>query len=348
MYGPLEFIYYLGYRINTALDLANCRKLEGKVISIGNITTGGTGKTPMTIALANEALRRGFHPCVLTRGYGGKAKGPFIVSSEMYVEDVGDEPMLMAEHMKGVSVIKGADRYESGRFAHENMHDEPDLFILDDGFQHRKLHRDLDIVLINSRDPFYNRKLLPMGRLREPLAELSRADVLVFTKCEHMEMPEALYDDVRKFNSSAPVFLSRHRVSFIRNSCDEDLPEGWLSGKKVFAFSGIGEPEAFMDTLERSGAEVVGHEVFQDHHRFDMLDMKHVQKQADLAEAGWIITTEKDKMRLRHFKCDEFDNFNYVGIELEVEKVFYDHVFDSISQAGQDHATQEEGKCSST
>ncbi len=348
MIGPLEFIYFLGYRINTALDLANCKKLQGKVISVGNITTGGTGKTPLTIALANEAVKRGFRTCVLTRGYGGKAKGPFIVSSEMYVEDVGDEPMLMAEHLKGVSVIKGADRYESGRFAYENTNDAPDLFILDDGFQHRKLHRDLDIVLINSRNPFHNRKLLPMGRLREPLAELSRADVLVFTKCEHMEMPEALHDEVRTFNSSAPVFLSRHRVSFVRNSCEKDLPEGWLSGKKVFAFSGIGEPEAFVDTLKRSGAEVVGQKVFRDHHRFDMADMKRVQKQAAIAEAGWIITTEKDMMRFRHFKCDEFKNFNYVGIELEADRAFYDHVFDSISQAGPQHARPEEAKCSST
>ena len=331
MIGPLEFIYYLGYRINTSLDLANCRKLKDKVISIGNITSGGTGKTPLTIALASEARERGFRPCVLTRGYGGKMKGPFIVSSELYVEDVGDEPMLMAEHLEGISVVKGADRYESGRFAYENLRDKPDLFILDDGFQHRRLHRDLDIVLINSRNPFHNRKLLPMGRLREPLDELRRADVLVFTKCEHMEMPEALYDDARKFNSSAPIFLSRHRASFVRNSCNKDLPSGWLSGKKVFAFSGIGEPAAFIDTLERSGAEVVGHSVFQDHHRFDMMDMKRVQEQAAVVEAQWIITTEKDHMRLRRFKCDEFKNFLYVGIELEADKVFYDHVFDSIS-----------------
>ena len=331
MNGPLEFIYYLGYRINTALDLANCRKLKGKVISIGNITSGGTGKTPLTIALASEARERGFRPCVLTRGYGGKMKGPLFVSSEMYVEDVGDEPMLMAEHLDGISVIKGADRYESGLFAYENLHDKPDLFILDDGFQHRRLHRDLDIVLINSRNPFHNRKLLPVGRLREPLEELGRADVLVFTKCELMEMPEALHDDARKFNSSAPIFLSRHRVSFVRSSCHKDLPSGYLSGKKVFAFSGIGEPAAFIDTLERSGAEVVGHKVFKDHHRFDMVDMKRVQVQASVVEAQWIITTEKDIMRLRHFKCDEFKNFLYVGIELEADKAFYDYVFDSIS-----------------
>ncbi len=348
MIGPLELIYYLGYRINTALDLANCRRLKEKVISVGNITAGGTGKTPLTIALAIEARRRGFLPSVLTRGYGGKMKGPFVVSSEMYVEDVGDEPMLMAEHLDGISVIKGADRYGSGIFAHENLHDKPDLFILDDGFQHRKLYRDLDIVLINSRNPFHNRKLLPLGRLREPLSELSRAGVLVLTKCERMEMPEAIHDELRKFNSSAPIFLSRHRISFVRDSCHEELPGGWLSGKKVFAFSGIGEPAAFIDTLERSGAEVVGHKDFEDHHRFDMLDMKRVQGQAAIVKAQCIITTEKDIMRLRHFKCDEFENFLYVGIELEADKVFYDHVFDSISKAGSDPGASEEDKCSST
>ena len=152
MLGPLELIYYLGYRVNTALDLSNASQLREKVISVGNITTGGTGKTPLTIALSTEAQKRGFVPSVLTRGYSGKMTGPFIVSSEMYVEDVGDEPMLMHEHLDGIPVIKGSDRYSSGRFAIENLHDTPDLFILDDGFQHRRLHRDLDIVLINSRN----------------------------------------------------------------------------------------------------------------------------------------------------------------------------------------------------
>ncbi|KKL81402.1 hypothetical protein LCGC14_1995120 [marine sediment metagenome] len=342
MIGPLELIYYLGYRINTAHDLSNLRKLQAKVISVGNITTGGTGKTPLTIALASEALKRGFlKPCVLTRGYGGKMRGPFVVSSEMYVEDVGDEPMLMAEHLPGIPVIKGADRYESGIFAYENLRDKPDLFILDDGFQHRRLHRDLDIVLINSRDPFHNRKLLPMGRLREPLSQLARADVLVFTKCEEMEMPAALHDDVRSFNGSAPIYLSRHRVSFIRNSCHDDLPAELLAGEKVFAFSGIGEPAAFVDTLERSGAEVVGQKVFRDHHRFDLPDMKRVQEQASIVKAQLIVTTEKDIMRIKHFKCNEFDNFHYVGIELEADDAFYDHVFDVISRQGVDVAKEE-------
>ena len=341
MNGPLELIYYLGYRINTAHDLSNLRKLQAKVIRVGNITTGGTGKTPLTIALASEARKRGFRPCVLTRGYGGKARGPFIVSSEMYVEDVGDEPMLMAERLEGIPVVKGADRYESGIFAHENLRDKPDLFILDDGFQHRRLHRDLDIVLINSRDPFQNRTLLPMGRLREPLGQLNRADVLVFTKCEKMEMPAALHDDVRNFNGSAPIYLSRHRVSFIRNSCHDDLPADQLQRKKVLAFSGIGEPAAFVDTLERSGAEVVGQKVFRDHHRFDLPDMKRVQEQASIAQAQWIVTTEKDIMRLRHFKCNEFDNFHYVGIELEADNAFYDHVFEVISRRRPDAAKEE-------
>ena len=332
MYSPLELIYYLGYKLNTAHDLSNVSQLREKVISVGNITTGGTGKTPLTIALASEALQRGFRPCVLTRGYGGKMTGPFVVSSEMYVEDVGDEPMLMHEHLETIPVIKGADRYSSGCFALENLHDKPDLFILDDGFQHRGLYRDLDIVLINSRNPFGKRNLLPLGSLREPLAELKRADIFAFTKCENLEMPGALHDDVRSFNTSAKIFLSRHRISFIRSSCHDDLPSDTFAGKKVFAFSAIGEPPAFIDTLALSGAEVVGNKVFRDHHRFNLNEMKRVQKDASDASAEYIVTTEKDIMRLKHFKCNEFANFHYVGIEVETDNAFYDHVFNFISR----------------
>lgn len=335
MKDPLEFLYYLGYRAKTAYDSAQCQRLPARVISIGNITTGGTGKTPATVALALEARKRGFQPCVLTRGYGGKMPGPFVVSEEMYVEDVGDEPMLMARHLVGIPIIKGANRYESGMFAIENLHFKPDLFILDDGFQHRKLARDLDVVLINTRDPFFNRKLLPMGRLREPLTELKRADVIMFSKCNTLEMPEGLHDDVRRFNDSAPFFISRHRPSFVMDSSDVRQPINWLQGKTVFAFAGIGEPIFFMETLEGAGAKVASYRKYRDHYRFEPKDVSKIKSLAADAGAEFIITTEKDIMRMRRFS-DELENFFYLGVEFEADMEFYDQVLGpgALSEAG--------------
>jgi tetraacyldisaccharide 4'-kinase len=343
MKGPFEFLYYLGYKVNTALDKSNCNRLPVPVISIGNITTGGTGKTPMTIALATEARKRGLRPCVLTRGYGGKAMGPLFVSLEMYVEDVGDEALMMAERMSGIPVVKGVNRYESGLFALENLHDRPDLFILDDGFQHRKIHRDIDIVLINSRNPFGSRRLLPFGRLREPLSELERAGVFVLTKCDDMKMPPELYDEVRTYNSDSPVYLSRHTPSFVCN-CDKTRnPMSWLRGKNVFAFSGIGEPESFVDLLERSGANVVGVKTFRDHYAFSLLDLEKIRTLARHENAEWLITTEKDIMRLRKFKGEALEELLFVGLDLEVEKDFYDHVLNNIQKY-----VSAEDECSST
>src|SRR5271157_4150100 len=176
MMTPLEFLYYTGYALKKQRSLRLQRRLPYPVISIGNITVGGTGKTPATIAVAEESKRRGFSPVILTRGYKGRVKGPCVVSPKnlpvrnylgdpgkviQTVKDAGDEPVLMAGRLKGVPVIKSAGRYEGGIFALQSFSfaaSAPFIFILDDGFQHWRLHRDIDIVLIDGLNPFGNRK----------------------------------------------------------------------------------------------------------------------------------------------------------------------------------------------
>ena len=189
----IEGLYYVGYSIRKYNDLKNQKKLPHKVISIGNITVGGTGKTPATIAIAEEAKKQGFVPIILTRGYKGKTKGPCFVSKGeeplLNEEDAGDEPLLMAEKLKGVPIVKGESRYDAGMFALSSLPLalRPNIFILDDGFQHWKLFRDKDILLIDGKNPFGNKRLLPIGQLREPVSAISRADIVVITKMDNLK-----------------------------------------------------------------------------------------------------------------------------------------------------------------
>ena len=155
--GPLEFLYYTGYKLKKSRDLKSRKRLPAKVISVGNITVGGTGKTPAVIAIARKAKEYGYLPCILTRGYRGSAKGPCFVSRGegplLGVDEAGDEPVLMAERLTGVPIVKGSDRYEAGMFALDCLDSPSLLFILDDGFQHRALHRDVDVLLIDGMNP---------------------------------------------------------------------------------------------------------------------------------------------------------------------------------------------------
>lgn len=241
---PLELLYFLGLSIKKQYALRNQKRLPHKAISIGNITLGGTGKTPVTIALAGEAKQRGYKPCILTRGYKGKIEGPCFVSrGEGPLLDelkAGDEALLMAEKLHGVPIVKGKDRYEAGMFALNSLPSalSPDLFILDDGFQHWSLFRDKDILLIDSTNPFGNKRLLPLGHLREPLSEISRADIIVLTKTDNSERGRIsgvnrLIAEIKQYNLNAPLFFADHRPSQFMIPTGETFPFEWAKGKKI-------------------------------------------------------------------------------------------------------------------
>ncbi|MDP2278528.1 MAG: tetraacyldisaccharide 4'-kinase, partial [Nitrospirota bacterium] len=321
-------------------------------ISIGNITAGGTGKTPAVIAIADEAKKRGFYPVILTRGYKGKAKGSCFVkdagykihdtglktntSSIMHRESCimfGDEPVLMSETLKNVPVVKCADRYEGGMFAIERLSaisyqlSAKTLFILDDGFQHWRLFRDKNILLIDAENPFDNRRLLPVGLLREPLKEIERANIIVLTKTGDIRraMIEDIVGEIKSYNSKAPVFLSTHKPSgFVRLS-GEAMQIEWAKGKNFFAFCGIGSPESFRKTVLSAGCSLKGIKKYSDHYSYKEDDIEDIIKEARAGNADWIVTTEKDMVRLRGMRLPE--NLVALTIRFAIDEKFYDEVF---------------------
>jgi len=340
---PLEFLYYIGYILKKRRSLRLQRSLPYAVISIGNITVGGTGKTPATMAVAKESIKRGFSPVILTRGYRGKVKGPCIVSPDKLlagsftgnplavihtVRDAGDEPVLMAERLKGVPVIKSASRYEGGIFALQSFlsdTDAPFLFILDDGFQHWGLRRDINIVLVDGLDPFGNRKMLPFGILREPLGELKRADIFVITR----RRDERLADELRNAWPGKPVYFSEYRVVGARNKAAAELPLEALRNKRAFAFCGIAHPESFRQTVVSLPLLLAGFKAYRDHHFYTPGDMHNLERQSRGLQCDVLLTTEKDMIKLKELKIP--DTVFSLEMEWNSEAAFYDEVFKKVS-----------------
>jgi tetraacyldisaccharide 4'-kinase len=335
---PLEFLYYFGFSAGKYYSLRHRKRLPCRVVSIGNITTGGTGKTPAVIALAEEAKKRGLHPVILTRGYRGKAKGPCLVTRGegplLSVEDAGDEPLLMAERLDGVPIIKGADRYASGLYALKNIDRASKgelLFILDDGFQHWRLERDKDVVLIDADNPFGNGALLPFGRLREPLRSLGRADIIVLSKSggtgelQKNGPAHALVTEIRRHNDDAPIFPAVHKPISCELSSGERKPLEWLFGKKVFGLAAIGNPLSFKNTVLSLGAQFLGCRMLRDHHRYRSSDIVKAVKDVKQSGAEWIVTTEKDIIKLRKLVLPA--NIIIIKVEFSVVENFYEEVF---------------------
>lgn len=333
---PFEFLYFLGLSVKKRYSLKHQKRLPRKVVSIGNLTLGGTGKTPAAIALAEEARNRGLKPCILTRGYKGKCGCPCFVNKGegtlLDARQAGDEAVLMSERLRGIPIIKGKDRYEAGMFAMSELPSalSPGLFILDDGFQHWRLRRDKDVLLIDGTRPFGNRRMLPLGPLREPISELSRADIIVLTKTGRSEVEQGpgvdgLIKEIRQKNSSAPVFLAEHRPSRFVTAQGDTFPLEWAKGKRFYGFCGIGNHRSFIETLISVAGEPAGFRPFRDHYGYSSGDIKAVVNDAERSSASWIVTTEKDIMRLKGFDLPA--NLAALAIEFYIDKRFYEEVF---------------------
>jgi tetraacyldisaccharide 4'-kinase len=251
-------------------------RLNHPVISVGNLTVGGTGKTPLVIALA-EALRDGgFHPVILSRGYGRTSRGILVVGSNW--EESGDEPFLMKRRLGNVPVVVGADRYEAGRVAEKKQ--LGNIFILDDGFQHRRLHRDIDIVTIDPLEWEGGEVLLPRGRWREPKSALDRAHAACIQELDGAVIPSL----------PIPSFAVRYEVDGLYSGETRIAAES-LKGCPVVAFAAIAKPERFFATLESLGIHPGKCVRFRDHHHYSRREIENLG--GDI-----LVTTEKDAVRL--------------------------------------------------
>ncbi|HET6461725.1 MAG TPA: tetraacyldisaccharide 4'-kinase [Syntrophales bacterium] len=278
-------------------------KLSCRVVSIGNITVGGTGKTPTVIMLAKLLKERGYRPAVLSRGYGGRGKSAVNIVSDgseilMGHMEAGDEPILIAKAAEGIPVLTGPKRILTGRFAIENFN--ADILILDDAFQHRDIFRDVDIVILNRERPFGNGFLLPRGPLRESLESLKRAHFLIWKDSTgEGRYPKYQEQCIGLYLPVLSVYLRPKDI--IRGEAGEIYPLDLIKGKKVCAFAGIASPEAFNRSLESLGVIVKSFSEFPDHYRFVEADISAIRKRYIDSASEIIMTTEKDGVRLADF-----------------------------------------------
>ena len=284
-------------------EMRQRRRLPCPVVSIGNLTVGGTGKTPLTIWLARWLRQQRWRVAVLSRGYGGQRRDePCVVSTgagPLYPwSEVGDEPYLLAQELPGIPILVGKDRFASGQHACQYFGTQ--VVILDDGFQHYRLARDLDIVLVDATNPFGQGALLPRGILREPLRALQRADAVVLTRVELAQ--GTLRDVTEQICRWAPDVPIYHLRTTVQAVWEEDTPlcsgTASLHNRRVVAFAGIGNPQAFAATLTQLGSDVAALVVFPDHHPYTERDWRAIIDVVHRYEADCLVTTTKDRVRL--------------------------------------------------
>ena len=281
-------------------------QLPCHVLSVGNLTVGGTGKTPVVILLANWLLATGRRVAILSRGYKREAGDQYLLVSDGVrilagPADAGDEPFLIAKRCPGAIVAVGADRATLGRWVLSQHAVE--CMILDDGFQHLGLHRDVDIVLLDATDAAGLDAMVPAGRLREPLRGLSRATAVAGTRAEFRDKVAALYGRLKAsgFPTDEICEVSFKPESLVSVQTDHVQSLEWVKGKPVWLVSGIGNSEAFHRSAQSVGVKIVGETAFQDHYRYQNDDIVRIHTDAKLAGAECIVTTEKDAGKLAIF-----------------------------------------------
>lgn len=301
-YEAIVYIRNLLYNLN----ILKKKRLKCPVISIGNITVGGTGKTPTVILIANELIKRNLKVGILTRGYGRKLKKTIIICNDgrkkeptLNANETGDEPLLLYQKLPNTPIAISRNRYESGKILLKTY--SLDLIILDDGFQHRSIHRNLDIVLINSLDKKNKYKILPTGFLREPLKNLQRAHFILFTKSNLIEKKESpLIKVVKNFNLPYSLSTAHNRLTnYIQ---DQQKILHFLDRNKGYLVSGIGDASSFKLTASVIAKNIIGYSNLRDHYNYKQSDLNEIIKKSEKMSADYILTTEKDWVKLKHLE----------------------------------------------
>ena len=313
---PFSWLYAAGVSVRNrlyAIGVFKARSLPCRVISVGNIVVGGTGKTPAVITIAKHLQKEGKRVAILLRGYKRHAREKMtIVSDGKKVRaspaESGDEAYMMARHLSDVPIIVGRSRYLAGQVALERFN--VDVLLLDDGFQHRQLARDVDILTVPATHPFGNPKgLLPVGTLREPPSALQRADLILLT---HTDTPNVSLDAkeaVKQLAPNALILESIHQPTHLYPLASEDNERNInvhtdikaLKGKRLLAVCGIGNPDAFVATLMQCYPENVELLAFPDHHVYTEADRRQIHAAFQTSGADLIVTTQKDEQKLAGF-----------------------------------------------
>ena len=299
---PLSFLYGLITTLRNYLYNINffkINKLPCKVISIGNITTGGSGKTPTTEFLALYLQSIGKNVGIISRGYGRSSKDVKLVTDGINKpdswEEYGDEAYLLAQNLNSIPIAVGESKYRAGLRIISEF--DLDVIIVDDGFQHRSLHRDLDIVLINGKDTQKTHKLLPIGNLREKISGLKRANLIIYTKTNihnNLNYLNRLLKNVNvdKINSTLET------KSILIGQDKQEVDQSEILLNNIYLLSAVGDNSGFKKTVEQIGLNIVGHSQFVDHFKYKISDLRKAQKDAKKVGANYIITTEKDLVKI--------------------------------------------------
>jgi tetraacyldisaccharide 4'-kinase len=296
--SPWQLFYGGAHRLRARWYTTRAKRLPRPVVSIGNLCWGGGGKTPFTAAVAAHLRDRGHAVCILSRGYARQGEEIVVVSQGagplLDPAEAGDEPYLLAEQLPGVALVVGADRYQAGLAAQKLIDPPPSLFLLDDGFSHLALHRDLDLVLFPAADPFAGGRLFPAGRLREPLAAMARAHAAILTGAQGLEQGAELAQALRPFSFAGPGFASFTRPAEPRLLDGQPLPPKC----RVLLVSAIARPENFAATANGLDIEVAGHLAFPDHHAFPDPSLARIAAAFRQSGATAVLVTAKDRVKL--------------------------------------------------
>jgi tetraacyldisaccharide 4'-kinase len=329
---PISWLYGAAASLRRDWVSRRARRLDRPVISVGNITCGGTGKTPVVEMIAKDLVARGVRPAILSRGYGGPAARPGGGDAPG-----NDELLVLSQNVPGVAHVQGKDRVARGE---EAIRAGAQALILDDGFQHVRLARDLDIVLIDALAPFGHGRVLPAGLLREPLAALARAQLFGITRSDQID-PVTLSTLAaylrNRFRGVPQVQLAMRPAEWVRLSGERDGPDA-LRGRRALAFCGIGNPEAFRRQVIALGVELVGFVPFRDHHGYTGSDMKTLHARASALRADEVILTQKDAVKIAG--ASDAAGWRYLRIEARITRgeAEYERSLTGIIEASRRHA----------
>ena len=299
---------------------ATIAALDVPVISVGNLTTGGTGKTPFVAWLAQRLKADGHHPGILTRGYGRRSHENILAvpaGGKASVSQTGDEAQIFLRTGSAALGI-AADRYTVGLMLRARF--GVDIMLLDDGFQHTRLRRDLDIVLVDALSPFSNGELMPLGRLREPFGALSRADAFVITRTEMARITPAIERKLRQYNPTAPIFHAATVADqWVELSTGQEYRSLDLAGERAIGFCGLGNPESFWQTLARLKISPVDAIDYSDHHSYTSAELIRLAQLAKDHHATVLLTTEKDAVNLCEGSISLLGGVRLLWLKIDLE-----------------------------